>query len=771
MSTADPDNRPESVPGDAAPAAAAISPRRKILFRLVALFVLPVVILLVAELGLRLAGYGVSMRLTTTREVGGRASIVSNQHFMERFFAAEIARDILPFRLERRKGDRYRVFVLGGSAAQGDPEPAFGLARVVETMLRHHYPDADFEVVNLGVAAINSHVVLPMARDAAGLDPDLFIVYLGNNEVIGPFGAGTAFSPMLRNRAMIRARLALAGTRIGQLVKNIAGGRGGGSGEQPAEWAELGMFLERQVAADDARLETVYSHYRDNLRDICKAGRSAGAPVIVSTVAVNLGGCAPFASMHRQDLDDAERGRFEQAVERGAALRRDGNHAGAVDAFIEAAAIDAGHAGVQFRLGRALRDLGRHEEARACFVRARDLDTLRFRADERIHAIVRDVAGGHGDGDRGVYLVDSVERLDELAPQRIPGDEFLHEHVHLTYSGNYHIAAGVVATILELDPERLRRYRAAGAEALSEDECRRRMAFTTWNRREIEEGLIARMKRPPYTQQLNHEELLELRERRVARWTEALAAGEAVASRRAYEAAMAEGTPHWSLRFLFAQLLVGEFRDAAAAEEQLRLIIDSIPPHAAVLSSLGQVLLQQQRFDEAESAFRQALAIRDQTPERLMLATVLAAGGDRAAARVELQRLVDGPGFVEAAHIQLARLVFEDDRTDEAGVKRAIELCRRVLEHNPDSRAARVGIAEMFVALSGPPAEEGRPREARDYLLEAVAANPDNARAHFFLAGVLFGLDDRDGARRHLEEVLRIQPGNAEARTRLEQLR
>ena len=42
------------------------------------------------------------------------------------------------------------------------------------------------------MAAINSHVVLPIAKDAARYEPDLFVVYLGNNEVIGPFSVGSS---------------------------------------------------------------------------------------------------------------------------------------------------------------------------------------------------------------------------------------------------------------------------------------------------------------------------------------------------------------------------------------------------------------------------------------------------------------------------------------------------------------------------------------------------------------------------------------------------
>ena len=43
------------------------------------------------------------------------------------------------------------------------------------------------------MTAINSHAVLPIARECARHEGDLWIVYMGNNEMIGPFGAISVF--------------------------------------------------------------------------------------------------------------------------------------------------------------------------------------------------------------------------------------------------------------------------------------------------------------------------------------------------------------------------------------------------------------------------------------------------------------------------------------------------------------------------------------------------------------------------------------------------
>ena len=108
-----------------------------------------------------------------------------------------------------------RIFVLGESAAMGTPDPAFNFGRILDVMLREQYPGVQFEVVNGAITAINSYAVLEIARDCAARQPDLFVVYMGNNEVIGPYGPGTVFHRWSPSLSVIRASLWVKSTRLG----------------------------------------------------------------------------------------------------------------------------------------------------------------------------------------------------------------------------------------------------------------------------------------------------------------------------------------------------------------------------------------------------------------------------------------------------------------------------------------------------------------------------------------------------------------------------
>ena len=90
----------------------------------------------------------------------------------------------LRFQKEKPPGTR-RIFILGESAAAGAPDPAFGFARMLELMLPESYPSNRFEVLNVAMRGIDSHIIRQIARECAQLSPDLFIIYMGNNEMIG----------------------------------------------------------------------------------------------------------------------------------------------------------------------------------------------------------------------------------------------------------------------------------------------------------------------------------------------------------------------------------------------------------------------------------------------------------------------------------------------------------------------------------------------------------------------------------------------------------
>jgi hypothetical protein len=90
---------------------------------------------------------------------------------------------------------------------------------MLEALLGLRYPGTRFEAVNVAMTGINSHVVREIAHDCAAAQGDLWVVYMGNNEVVGPFGAGTVFGPQAPPRAAVRAGLALKSTRLGQCLE------------------------------------------------------------------------------------------------------------------------------------------------------------------------------------------------------------------------------------------------------------------------------------------------------------------------------------------------------------------------------------------------------------------------------------------------------------------------------------------------------------------------------------------------------------------------
>ncbi|MCJ7675033.1 MAG: tetratricopeptide repeat protein [Sedimentisphaerales bacterium] len=191
-------------------------------------------------------------------------------------------------------------------------------------MLRDTYPQADFQVITAAMAAINSHVVLEIAKDCARRRPDLFIVYLGNNEVVGPYGAGTVFTPLSSSLALISLAIALKATRTGQLLTSLfdwAASRR----NTPRVWGGMAMFLEKQVRADDSNLETVYRHFHRNLRDIT---RIAGKAIEVCREGLRY---SPNSAVLHCNLGTlfAKQGRKEQALkEIQTALQIDPNSVG-----------------------------------------------------------------------------------------------------------------------------------------------------------------------------------------------------------------------------------------------------------------------------------------------------------------------------------------------------------------------------------------------------------------------------------------------------------
>ncbi len=538
-----------------------VSPWRLWFFRFSLTIAAPVCLLLLLEGALRILDVGYSTTLMEPCTIHGRPFSCYNMFFPAPFFPPGMIKTPQFFSLAPDKAaNTCRIFVLGESAAMGDPDPAYAFSRYLEVMLRQRFPAMKFEVVNTGMVAINSHVSLRMARELANYKPDLFLVYVGSNEVVGPFGPGTVLTRSSMNPAAIRASLFVRSTRIGQLMTT--------AGRARTEWRGMEMFLDKQVRADSPRLEPAYRNFEANLRGIVEAARGAGAHVLLSTIATNLRDCAPFASLHREGLSTDSLQTWSASVKQGAALEITGAYEDALTSYEAAAKLDDQFAELHFRMARCHWALGNYEAAKQHFVRARNLDVLRFRADSRINEVIRSVATSSG---TSVQFLDAQSLFASESRNGVVGGELLYDHVHFTPLGSYLLARAAFGQVVLTLPAAV-----GGApsniEPLSEVECERLLAFTAHDRARVASEMADRLQRPPFTSQLNHFDQLQSLMLRAGATAES--PQETVAQ---YQWAIAQRPDDLTLHYKFGLFLFPYNRNAAAQELMLARPNDAFP--------------------------------------------------------------------------------------------------------------------------------------------------------------------------------------------------
>jgi tetratricopeptide (TPR) repeat protein len=612
-----------------------------------------------------------------------------------------------------------RIFVLGESAAQGVPEPSFSFGRILEVLLRERYPGVKFEVINAAMTAINSHVCREIARDCAARDPDLFIVYMGNNEVVGPYGPGTIFHQWSPSLSFIRANIWLKATKTGQLLEDAMRYIRPRSGD-PTAWRGLEMFLDNPVTADDPRLASVYDNYRQNLKDICRIARRARASVILSTIVVNLRDCPPFASKRRCDLTAEDLAKWTSLYREGNAFEEKRQPLEAMERYESAARIDDGFAELQFRMGRCLAALGRFKEARERFISARDQDALRFRADSQINATIRAVFGE--EQTNGIRLVDAEEIAanNDLARDGIPGDGMFYEHVHLTFDGNYLLARSLLDRVSEAVPQ-LAALPATGSVP-SRDRCAQLMALTPWDEHEMMASIMAMTSRPPFANQLDHATRHASRQRQLNDLKRAAFAPQVLRDEcAAYQTALERASDEWQLHYRLGRLAVaaGQFPLAA---KHLEIVRKLLPWEASVWEASGEAAYGCGRFDEAIADFRRALELNP---------------------------------TVALTHVNLGTVLNNRGRPDEA-----IAECRKALEYDPRCATAHFNLG---LAMR----DRGRIDEAIGHLKEASKIDPQLAAAYNALGNILEKQGRIDQAMENLHKALEVDPNFMSAHNNL----
>ena len=249
-----------------------MSPSRRRWFKGVAALLSVVFGMGILELCLRMAGVGYPTTFFVKTRHEGEDYWMENPGFLYRFVPKAQARSPRPVMVPVAKQDHtIRIFVLGESAAMGDPEPAFGMPEILRVLLESRYPQTRFEVVNTALTAINSHLIHHIAAECVQKEADFLVLYMGNNEVTGPMGPGTVFGDTRSDSWMLQLGLQLKKYHLGQAMDALR--------------EKLIVECHRAVKTADGNhmfREADICKFRSKLRSKVQIRSSAGPPTVNS---------------------------------------------------------------------------------------------------------------------------------------------------------------------------------------------------------------------------------------------------------------------------------------------------------------------------------------------------------------------------------------------------------------------------------------------------------------------------------------------------------
>lgn len=384
-----------------------LSRKRRALFT-AGLVLLPILILAGLEAGLRVFSYGGNLSLfvpapDAASPYYGVNRDVGRRYFRLTSFNPSPRKDLF---LREKPANGFRVFVLGESSAAGFP---YGnnvtFPRILNRRLADAFPEKRVEVVNTAMTAVTSYTLLDFMDEILEQKPDALVVYAGHNEFYGALGAASMES-LGRNGTVVRAWLKLRRFRtfllvrdaVGLVQKAAASGRrsvrSGGGDAMETEMSRIAD--DRPIPLGSPVYESAKRNFRRNLGDILSKAKAADVPVFIGDLASNVRDQAPFIS------------------------EASGNLPAAGDVFREA---------------RMLERSGRFDAARAAYLRAKDLDGLRFRSSEEFNAVIREEAAR-----AGATLVEVKTAFESASPNGLVGASLMHEHLHPKIDGYFLMA-------------------------------------------------------------------------------------------------------------------------------------------------------------------------------------------------------------------------------------------------------------------------------------------------------------------------------------------
>jgi lysophospholipase L1-like esterase/Tfp pilus assembly protein PilF len=355
---------------------------------------LPLLFFVMLELGLRGLGYGRDYRLFYHPDQGTPGMLYLNPMRSFKYFGD--LKGTVFFKgngfLEEKPENGFRVFVLGGSSAQGFPYArAASFPSQLQRRMEALHPEQYIEVINLGASAINSYTIQDILAEVLEQEPDLILIYAGHNEYYGALGPASSRAGV-SSPVWVRWILGLKEYRTYQLMENTLAAFYQ-SDRNSANLME-DMIGQSYIEKNSDMYQAGIEQFEYNMKDILEEIEKAEVPLILSTLASNMADQKPF---HTQQKD--ENGKTAKDY---------------------------------FKLGRRALKYGASQKARDYLAKAREYDGLRFRAPAAINQVIRSMAA-----ERELPLVDLEQLFDQEDPKGVAGKELLCDHLHPNMKGYF----------------------------------------------------------------------------------------------------------------------------------------------------------------------------------------------------------------------------------------------------------------------------------------------------------------------------------------------
>lgn len=425
--------------------ASSLSKRRRILFRLLSVS-LPLLGLVLLEGALRLSGWGGYPDFFRELPLpDGSTLVVSDSIGSSSYFYANREKpgtnDEFSMVMPKPAGTT-RIFLCGGSAIKGFPQPrAWTAGSFLQGMLQDIWPDRQVEVINLGTTAIASFPVLDIVKQAVRYEPDLIILYTGNNEFFGAYGVASVNQGMAYP-ALLAAQFRLRSLAIVQVAQHYVGRSADLEGRTLME----AMIGEVNIEPDSDLREGAARLLHAHVSQIAAVCKDKGIPLLICLPAANERGLAPLGESRLNGFSPEQQQSLHKKISFAASQRKEFPDK-ARELLLDVLRQAPEHARAHYLLAECEKALGNDREAFKQYRTAIDLDPMPWRPPTRSVKAILDAAQ-----ESNVRICDVPRLLRASSSAAGISWELMDDHVHLSLRGQYELAHALTESLQSFEP-------------------------------------------------------------------------------------------------------------------------------------------------------------------------------------------------------------------------------------------------------------------------------------------------------------------------------